>query len=408
MKIFILKPKHIANNLIHFRNLLFATFILLSIQSCGKLGADGPDPVDPPGTDEPVADAPTTANFDKLAVWNGYKTTQSGAYNLVFIGDSYTQGNYFTWRVRSKMLTDGGIDGGPGYCSFGRWDATNMLSIDGSMDSDELTFTYDPVKWKSEKENTLGPCDYVINNTANAVITVTSKVALNTLTIIHERHANAGDFRYRINSGSWITVNASNAVQGINNVEIDVSGAGSNFTLDIEPEKAGEIFCGVLAKRTGNVLTFDKVGSSGANAGLFAKNPLWKSSMQTLAPNGAVIMFGINEMEENITPAQMKIDVQNIIDKVKEINPACDIMIMCPPATKFETEEPHKYKVAAYADILYKLAVSNKAAFINFPKLFGTFSTASVTSGLMNVDRIHPGEKGGELIATTIFSAFKK
>ena len=306
------------------------------------------------------------------------------------------------------MLTDGAIDGGPGYCSFGRWDPTGMFSIDGSMDSDELTFTYDPVKWKSEKENTFGPCDYVTNNAANAVITVTSKVALNSLTIIHERHANAGDFRYRINSGSWTTVNASNATQGINNVEIDVSGAGNNFTLDIEPEKAGEIFCGVLAKRTGNVLTFDKVGSSGANAGLFARNELWKSSMQTLKPNGAVIMFGTNEMEENITPAQMKIDVQNIIDKVREITPNCDIMIMCPPPTKFETEEPHKYKIAAYADILYKLAVTNKAAFINFPKLFGPFSTASVTSGLMNVDRVHPGEKGGELIATTIFSAFKK
>jgi lysophospholipase L1-like esterase len=404
-------------NVLIIRNLVFAVLAVILIQGCGKSSTPTPTPtavtpvtpVTPPVTPPAVvAETPTTANFDKLTAWNTFKANQSAAYNLVILGDSYTQGNFFTWQLRGKLLGNSYIDGGPGYCSFGRWDPKELYSIDSSIDPDELSFTYDPAKWVSESVNTVGPCDYVTNNAANSTIAVKSNVSLSSMTILYERHATSGDFRYRVNSGSWTTVSAVNAVQDIATVVVDVSAAGNAINLDIEPLKAGEVFCGVLGKRTGNVLTLDKVGSSGATADLFAHNDLWTASMKSLTPNGVIIMFGTNEMDSNVTPAQMKINLQNIITKIKDISPSSDIMLMCPPETLYEKETPRKYKIADYADMIYKLAVENNAAFINFPKVFGPFTQASVTSGLMDVDRIHPGEKGGELIATTIFFAFKK
>ena len=391
------------------KNLLYAALVLTAIQSCSKGGSTPtPDPVKPPDVVIPVVTVPASANFDKLTAWSAFKASQSAPYNMVMIGDSYTQGNFFTWQLRAKLLGDGYVDGGPGYCSFGRYDPTGIYSIDASMDPAELTATYDPAKWVSQDANTYGPCDYVTNNAANAVITVKSTVSLNSITLIFERHASSGDFRYRVNAGAWTTVSAVNATQDINTLAVDVSGAGSTINLDIEPLKAGEIFCGALAKRTGNVLTLDKVGSSGATANIFAQNELWKTSLKALNPNGAVILFGTNEMDKNVTPAQMKANVQNIITKLREINPSCDIMIVCPPETKFESEDPRTYKIANYAEVLYKLATETNSAFVNLGPTFGKFSQASITSGLMDVDRKHPGDKGGDLIATTIFAAYKK
>jgi lysophospholipase L1-like esterase len=390
-----------------FINFLCVLITIIAIEGCSKSG-NNPTPTPEPTKPIVVAATPKTANFDKLIGFNTFKASQSTPYNLLMIGDSYVQGNFFSWQLRAKLLGDGYLDGGPGYCSFGRWSATELNSIDSSIDPTELTFTYDPTKWTSESINTYGPCDYVSNITPNATINVKSTVSLSTMTILYERHTSSGDFRYRVNGGNWTTISAINAKQDVNSVVVDVSSAGSSINLDIEPLKAGEVFFGVLGKRAGNVLTLDKVGSSGATAEFFAHNELWKESIKMLSPNGVIIIFGTNEMVANVTPAQFKINVQNIITQVKDVAPTCDIMIMCPPQTMYETEDPRTYKIAAYADVLYKLAQENNAAFINLPLVFGPFSQASVTNDLMDPDRKHPGEKGGELIANTVFAAFKK
>jgi lysophospholipase L1-like esterase len=352
--------------------------------------------------------APATANFDKLTAWAAYKANPASRYDLLLIGDSYTQGNFYSWRLRGKLITDGFEDGGPGYDSFGRWDPVGMYSIDASMDPAELGFTYDPLIWETSSENYFGTCGNVRNISANSVITVTSKVSLDSMTIIFERHASAGNFRYRLNNRSWTTVSAAHAVEDIGNVVVDVSEEGGNIKLDIEPLDAELVFCGAVGKRNGTALRMHKAGSSGMTAKVFAQNDLWSESTQLLTPKGAIIMFGTNEMDANVTPNEMKVNVQNIINKLRRIQPNCDIMIMCPPETLFENEEPRAYKIADYGNMLYKLAIVNHAAFINFPKIFGHFSQDLIDSDLMSSDRKHPGDAGSELMAETIFNAFKK
>jgi lysophospholipase L1-like esterase len=414
-------------NLKRARLLLFLLPVFLFIQSCkldppiipDSFTHPTPKPTDtiivvtPPVTgtaDTVITDTitPASANFNQLKKWAAYKVNPTGRYDMLLIGDSYTQGNFYSWRLRGKLLTNGFADGGPGYDSFGRWDPTGMYSIDGSMDPSELTFTYDPLLWDTSPGNYYGPCGNVTNTVANAQITVSSKVLLTTMTIIYERHTSAGEFRYRVNGGSWTTVTDASATEDIGSVVVNVENEGDNIDLDIEPLKAGQVFCGVLARRDGDVLNLHKVGSSGTTANFFANNTLWEQSIKLLTPKGAIIMFGTNEMDQNVTPAQMKINVQHIIDKLREAQPNCDIMIMCPPETLYENEEPRKYKIANYADMLFRLALANHAAYINFAKVFGPFSQSSVDSDIMSADRKHPGDAGSELMAETIFNAFKK
>lgn len=407
--------------------LLFLLAAVFIIQSC-KLDppvipdsllhptpADTTHHVTPPPTgttDTVITDTitPVSANFNQLKAWSTFKAGTSGRYDLALVGDSYTQGNFYSWRLRGKFLTNGFYDGGPGYDSFGRWDPTGMYSIDASMDLQELTFTYNPLLWETSSNNYYGPCGNVTNNTPNALITVSSKVLLNNMTIIYERHAGAGSFRYRVNGGAWTTVSDENAAEDIGSVVVNVESAGDNIALDIEPLKDGQVFCGVVGHRngTGNVLTMHKVGSSGTTADYFAHNLLWGQSIKLLEPKGAIIMFGTNEMDGNVNPADMKKNIQHIIDQLKQAQPNCDIMIMCPPETLYENEEPRKYKIVNYADMLFRLALANHAAFIDFAKVFPHFSQASIDADIMSSDRKHPGDAGSELMAETIFKAFKK
>lgn len=350
---------------------------------------------------------PAVYGVQNLKVWNAWKKNPNFRYDWLLIGDSYTQGNFYSGLLRDKLLADGYKDGGPGYCSFGRWGLTEDYSIDGSIDAKQLTFSYNLKQWESIKQNMYGPCNHVKNNAANALITVTAKVPLSTLTLIYERHPGAGKFRYRVNKGAWKIASANSTKQGIGGLVINVASLGNNINVQVQALAAGQIFCGVLGKRDGNVFTMHKVGSSGAQASVFAQNTLWEASTRLLTPKGVIIMFGTNEHGENVPPAVMRANVQNIINKIRNMSPACDIVIMCPVETEYEKEKPRKYKLANYRNMLYQLAVTNKTAFIDHSKAFGHFSQALVDQHIMETDRLHPGPKGGEMIANTIYSVLK-
>jgi len=346
--------------------------------------------------------------IENLKVWNAWKKNPVSRYDWLLIGDSYTQGNFYSGLLRDKLLAEGYKDGGPGYCSFGRWSPTEAYSIDGSINAGQLTATYNTKQWESINENTYGPCNHVKNTAPKATISVTAKVPLNTLTLIYERHSAAGNFRYRVNKGTWKKISASNPKQDIASLTINTAALGKNINVEVESLAAGQIFCGMLGKRTGNVLTLHKAGSSGARADVFAQNPLWEASTRLTTPKGVTIMFGTNEENGNIPPETMKANVQNIIDKVRRMAPKCDILIMSPVQTTYDNEQPRKYKLAQYAEMLRNLAVANKAAFIDHAKVFGPFGQASVDNEMMATDRVHPGPKGGEVIAETIYKALKK
>jgi len=392
-------------------SLLAALIILTSAQSCKKSGTND-DPQ--PGSGGSTGDGlPTTAlvGADNLTQWKTYKASPTNAaYNWVLIGDSYTQGNYYAWKLFYKVLNDGYADGGSGYCSFSRVDDEGFHIMDQSIDPNVLYCTYDYTKWNYTREKTIGPDGWVTNTTAtNATITVTSKEAVNTLTIVYERPTVAQSFRYRVNGGAWTTVNlTANATTSIGTTAVDVSAATDNFTVDIDPLSVGMNFCGVISKWGGNKMMMDKCGISGARADYPAQNDEWNQSMQLLAPQGALIQYGVNEQIQDIDPAYYKTSVQNIITKLRAISPNCDIILMSPPQTVYETSDaPRKYKQADYAKVLYQLSLDNKTAYINLNVAFGPFAQAN-SNGLFNADRTHPSDKGGDLITNTIYSALKK
>jgi hypothetical protein len=322
------------------------------------------------------------------------------------LGDSYTAGFYAEW-MRKFLMTDSYPNGGAGWCSFSRF-GTTIGSANGSVNSEDLSFTYTPSEWDFTNTNTLGLNGHVTCNTVNAIITINATQLLDSVLLVFEKHSGGGNFQFRINGGSWNTVSTANTTQATGIYTITTSSYTAAFSIDIQALSTGIIFMGCIGRKSGNVLCLHKAGISGGNASMMAQNQIWSDNATLCTPKGVAIMFGTNEMSGGTLPSVFRTNIQNIIDKIRAIEPYCDILLMSPTYTKYETETPTTYSLDAYAQVLFELAVANDAAFINFAQVFGAFSQAAIDAGFMNSDRIHPGvPRGAKLMAETIIKLLK-
>lgn len=351
---------------------------------------------------------PTTPiwGIEKLRRWTSWKRQQDYRYDLVVIGDSFVQGNYFIGLLRTFLIAEGYLNGGAGYCGFSRYGAT--ISTANQAATTALVVSYTISDWAFSVANNFGVEGYITSSIANTVLTLTANEVTNNVTLIYEKHPSAGDFRYKVNAGEWITVSTASATQDIGNLIIDTSGAGSAFTIQVEALAAGVILCGAIGRNTGNVLTLHKAGISGGTASLFGVNALWSKTVELLTPKAAIIMFTTNEMNGNVTPAAFKVNVQAIITKLRTIDPMMDLILGVPTFTKYETEDPRTYSLKDYASILFQLAQENHTAFVNHALALGAFSQAVVDAAFTSTDRVHPGTRGKYLIADNFFRTLKK
>jgi hypothetical protein len=55
---------------------------------------------------------------------------------------------------------------------------------------------------------------------------------------------------------------------------------------------------------------------------------------------------------------------------------------------------------------MFQLAQENHGCYVNLRAVFGPFGQYLIDGGFMHADRVHPGARGGPLIAETLASAF--
>jgi flagellar hook assembly protein FlgD len=351
---------------------------------------------------------PTTPIWggERLRRWIEWNRTRDYRYDWLLLGDSYTAGFYSEY-LRKFLVSDGYPDGGAGWCSFSRF-GTTIGTANGSINFEDLSFNYTPSQWDFVNTNTLGLNGHVVANAANAVITITATQLVSSITLVYEKHSGAGSFRYRVNTGSWTTVSTANATQTIGSTVIDTSSLTASFTVELEALDTGIIFMGCIGRKSGNVLCLHKAGISGGNAGMMAQNQVWSDNAALTTPKGVAIMFGTNEMSGGTLPSVFRTNLENIITKIRAIEPYCDILIMSPTYTKYETENPTAFSLDAYAQVAFEVAIKYEAAFIDFAQGFGAFSQAAIDAGFMNTDRLHPGKpRGAKYMAELILKLLK-
>ncbi len=261
--------------------------------------------------------------------------------------------------------------------------------------------------------------------TRNAGPIAEHSVPLDTWTAISDTFtANAGYFRFRLGKGgSYAITTAATDIVYVRNVvltettpqtaiglgDIDVSAAGSSFTVSLKSASNTTTLLGVIGRTaTATALCVHKLGSSGGNASMFDSSTYWDDSVALILPKGAIIMFGTNEQYGGTTPATYATTVQSLIDKLRAITPSIDILLACPGATKYGNTSATTYPLSEYRDVLRRLAIANDCAFLDFLDSIGPWSSQLVTDTFVHADEVHPGTRGKHVYANLFHGAFSK
>lgn len=349
--------------------------------------------------------APVVARgVDELTSWAAYMASGAGDFRIGLIGDSYTHHpTRYVRRLRDNLAVVHG-DLAAGCCCFG---FKPTFRKNGSIDAGQLDFSLNPNDWTATYGDGYGPdACHVVSNSAGASITVAVGADTNTLRIHYVSTVGSSGFRYNVDGGGWNT-QPTDGTLAYASTDVDVSAETAPFDLTLEALSAGVTLLAAEAINTGDGIVAHKLGASGRLADNFMTNQIARDATRALDLDMVIVMFGTNEQASNRTPASFGAAIENIIQTLRDDNPAIDVVLILPPYTMLEEEAPTHYSLDAYGEELERIAGLSMACTVKLTEVFGPASELQnlIDDGLMSTDRIHPTKgsgSGGYLIADTI------
>ena len=344
-------------------------------------------------------------NLGALPNFN-YKATQllngeSVILNLGLFGDSWTQGvpsaiRYAQTLSRQLRLKYG--NGGGGFYDFSR-----------SNTPDTFMESIDPLDANSTRAGTIVYTDQSSTskgvNVAHAAFGIGSTLTLNVTTphtalVIHYyTDPTFGAFRYRVDGGSWTTVNTAVAAD---HKTIALTGlADTTHVVDFEVEATSPAACIILGvdmqRSTG--IRVHKLGNRGLRADqVVAMNAtVWQQGLSTLNLDSMSILLGTNDRTTNVVPSDFYSSMDTVITRALTAIPYLDIALI----GASNNQDTRTYQMIEYNRQLFSLAVFYTAAYLGLEVLFG--STAEVIAKGTFFDSVHPTITGGNMIASYLF-----
>jgi hypothetical protein len=356
------------------------------------------------GEPELLSNIQTT--LDRLATIKG---GGSDSVNMVLVGDSWTQKTArWTQKFTDDMQSIFG-NAGAGYGSFGG----NSQSDYTGFASDTNAVVVRTGAWTVETGGNSSPDTTSITSvTAGNVVTVTNNGTVVEARQFHYRQqSGGGDFRWRIDGGTWTTVNTVGAEAYI---VLNFGFSGSITTLEIETLDTNPVELYGVCFRTGSIdgVNCHAIGLSGGMAESFNNVPStsdWITGVTDLGnkPDMFIVGFGTNEQQNTRTPAQYKTELTELVQRFRTINASADVLIWCPAKNKNQdTLTP----MEDYAVVAREVAVSESCAYANSIDWFADdYNKYSYTSNrpLFDSSGIHPDlVYGGEVLNQMMLSVF--
>jgi hypothetical protein len=332
-------------------------------------------------------------NIDKFSNFK-YKAASitNGTDNSLVLGlhgDSWTHLTttfcmYPTFVARQLRLKYG--NGGGGFYDFGSSTSSQFFrSIDPLDASDSRSGT---ITYIDEGANALGiNCGHA-EMTAGATITLDVLTAVEKLVIHYIGDSTYGTFRYRIDSGTWVTIDASTS-DGYFTIDKIVTDATHN--IEFECLTGIVVVLGVDMQRTYGARVH-KFGNRGLKASdvLAVDTALWKSAVTAFGLDSFTTLLGVNDGNASVTPTVFSSEMKQIHDLVKEANEFVDYLIINPSFTE------RSFDMATYNKVLLSLAAALDVSFLSLIPIFG--STAKIIDKGTFFDQDHPTIDGGKMI----------
>ena len=333
----------------------------------------------------------------KLAAHQGPVTGTKTVF--AYIGDSWVANNGI-WNGLEVSLQSQFGNAGLGYVSFNTFES--IQSFNGIYFATRTTLG----TWTERHKvaGALGPdlADATTTDTAtpaNRAILATAE----TMVLYYAKQSGGGTFRYKIDAGSWTTIDTSNATTAVATVSI-ATGSYAPHTLTVEIVSAsttGITLLGVDCQTSKDGVRIHKLGAGGATAQSFLDvDPVvWKASLTTLAPDVILITLGTNEDLQNVPPATLGSTLSTLIGLAQAAVPTADIVLVTPADNG---QAGLTYTMDQYIAQERAIAVTGNFGFVDTYTAFGPYAAGNARG--MYVNPTHPSVIGGRAIENLIES----
>lgn len=213
--------------------------------------------------------------------------------------------------------------------------------------------------------------------------------------LLYLQQAGGGSFRWKIDSGSWTTIDTDDT-PGLGTVSI-TGLSNASHVLTVEVVSAGSAGCclfGVDCQIAGNGVRIHKLGASGSSAASWTAHPdaaVLADTMAALAPNIVAVTLGTNDHSNDIAPATFAASVETLI--ASAIGSLDAQALIVAPSDNGNTAV---YDMDDYVSSLRDSAVDNGYAMFDSLLLIGPYAAANARG--LYTDASHINATAGRII----------
>lgn len=314
---------------------------------------------------------------------------------IITTGDSWTEHNTITNEILTLVRAAFG-EAGSGWINLG----SENNQLDGISLARVGTWAYADLNQVSSFPNGSGPDGFTLTSTtAGNTITVSNITKGDQLTVFFGK--SDGAFKYSLNGGAEVTVNASSTGSAVQSATINISSASNVLFTTISGTVT--LFGMHLRKTTGSGAEVTKLGNGGATGQDYLKiSPVVQANFSSyLAPDVVVLILGTNDYRLTGNTVQtFKDGLSAVIDGYRSGNPNCGFILIAPG----NSNAPPLIPLSDFRDAIYEIAQTKQCEFYNMYDDWNTWSIENANGQWS--DAYHVSKSGAYRIAQKLFKNF--
>lgn len=339
------------------------------------------------------------------------KKSDSGVVNIVHIGDSHIQADFFSGFIRNGLQQDFGNAGRGLIFPYQLAKTNSPLDIQSYSNTG---WSYNRV---AHPEIHLAPgiSGYGIQTTMQgATINISLKPDENSdqsfkrmRFFIDDNPSSAWSVKIDDNSFPHIIDNNEN--DSLLYHEVHLENSINNFTVSLLSGDTARSFYGVSLENDESGILYHSIGVNGARYDHYNITPLFWQQLPALKADLYIISLGTNEAQNNVfDEAEFRKQVTLFLQKLKITSPDAAVLITI-PADSYKGRYSN-FVLKQLNTTLYNYCTENNIAVWDLYRITNSFGSARgwLQRGLMNKDRIHFTAEGYRLQGQLLLNALER
>lgn len=164
---------------------------------------------------------------------------------------------------------------------------------------------------------------------------------------------------------------------------------------------------GIVLENNTPGIVYHTIGVNGAKCSDYTKYPLFFEQLSVLQPDLVIISLGTNESFDKMVTSEYMMQLLLMKNQILSQNPNAVVLITTPPPSQFKRRYPNTFVADYTREILAQASIENYAVWDLFSQLGGLFGVnANLKGGIIGGDKVHYTKKGYEHKGQLFFEAF--